>query len=151
VVTPEELAVDATNVYWSDTAGDISSHPLLGGATVLITAGASPYDLVALAGEVYWTGDAGVFRCAANTACTPSPYYAEAISAFGNLAINATTLYWTTGNSPGAVRKCALGATCAAPTTFVDGVDTPSYIVVDAAHSYWLQGSSVGTVYEYSK
>jgi hypothetical protein len=151
VVTPSELAVDATYVYWSDTAGNISSHPLHGGSTVIITASASPNDLVAWAGEVYWTGPEGVFRCAANAVCTPTPYYTEPTSVFSNLVTDGATLYWTTGESPGAVRKCALGATCGAPSTIVDGVDTPSYIVVDAVHTYWLQGQTTGTVYEYAK
>jgi hypothetical protein len=151
VASPQQLAVDSTYIYWSDSLGNINSYPLLGGATALIASGASPFALVASAGNAYWTGASGVFRCPANAASAASVYYADPSTAFANLATDGATLYWTTGGSPGAVRKCALGLSCTSPTTLADGVDTPSYIAIDAMHSYWLQGSAIGTVYEFSK
>jgi hypothetical protein len=149
--TPGEIAVDASYVYWSDSLGNINSHPLQGGATVVVAVSQTPNDIIALAGVVYWTGATGLFRCAANAPCTATPIYADPTTVFSNLATDGTTLYWTTGESPGAVRKCPIASTCATPTTMADGIDTPSYIAVDNRHTYWLAGQTIGTVYEFEK
>jgi hypothetical protein len=149
--TPGQIAVDSTYVYWSDSNGDINSHPFAGGETVVVAAAQMPNAIIAWDGAVYWTGPSGLYRCAANAPCSPTPLYAEATTVFSNLATDGVTLYGTDGNSPGTVWKCPVASTCSAPTAIALGVDTPSYIAIDALHTYWLEGQTVGTVYEFWK
>ena len=62
--TPFALAIDASHVYWTDTAaGTICQAPLAGGNPVILASGqASPISIAVDAANVYWTTSGAVMR-----------------------------------------------------------------------------------------
>jgi hypothetical protein len=65
-----------------------------------------------------------------------------------SVAIDATSVYWTTGGSTGAVMKVGLdGGT---PTMLYAGQDVPICIALDATNVYWTNYDG-GTVMKVAK
>ena len=64
--TPFAIAIDATFVYWTDTAaGTINKVPIAGGAPVtLATEQDTPISIAVDATNVYWTTSGAVNRLA---------------------------------------------------------------------------------------
>jgi hypothetical protein len=147
-VLPQLLAVDASNLYWSDTAGNVNSMALSGGSPVVLAAAAFPTSLVAFDGRAYWQTPSAVYSCLSGTPCS-SLYSADPGGSFSGMATDGADLYWA--DAAGAVMKCALGPACAQPSVIASGQDTPSIVTVDAESVFWLAGSVTGGVYEYGK
>src|SRR5262249_54130305 len=53
---PSGLAVDATNIYWTDAYGTVKAKPIAGGPITTIASNQdSPYGIAVDATSVYWT------------------------------------------------------------------------------------------------
>ncbi len=101
--SPNTLAVDATNVYWtnfgdSGSNGTVMKIAMAGGPPTTLASGIrSPFGLAVDAIRVYWTGDNAVMAVpiAGGAAATLVPQDA-AQGPFG-IAVDTTSVYWTNG------------------------------------------------------
>jgi hypothetical protein len=100
--------VDATNIYWTNTAGGtVMQMPLAGGAPITLAKGqVSPYSLVVDEGNVYFTtfdgGQSGTIMKVPIGGGAPEAKLADATSY--NIAVDATSVYYTTFNAGGVLR-----------------------------------------------
>jgi hypothetical protein len=159
---PRTIAVDATDVYWTNAGTSASTFaksvgPIREGAVMkcakkgcgntptVVAAGLCLADQIALDDtNVYWSSYYGVMKCP-KSGCGSSPTMLASVRAAG-LAIDSTSLYFfDQGN---AVAKVALsGGPVVALAT---GLNLPFQLTVDATRVYWtdMQG---GYVYACSK
>ena len=145
---PFDLAVDATNVYWTDFGDNtvkacaIAGCP--GGPTLFGSMLASPIGIAANANLLAWadhgSGALGDVTVCTGGTCAPDVKYA-APGAWG-VAVDATTVYWT---QPALGR--VLSAAGGAPAVLLASIapSTPQGIAVDATQVYWTTGGT-GTV-----
>lgn len=95
--TPWSIAVDATNVYWTNnvpTTGSVMKTPIAGGGTPtpLATGQGAPNSIAVDATNVYWASAAGVMTVPIGGG---PPTKLAAIAATG-IAVNATNVYFAT-------------------------------------------------------
>jgi hypothetical protein len=150
---PRGIAVDATNVYWTDTqfaftppsSGSIKSVKSDGTVTTITTiaTGASfttPFSIVVDANNVYWTNTAGgTINKAVKTSGAPTAI-ATSLSSPQFIAVDATSVYWTesgTGPGTGTVSKVLIGG--GAVTILAPGLNSPMGIAVDGTSVYWTE------------
>jgi hypothetical protein len=163
------LAVDETNLYWTDGDGAwVVSCPknACTHLTVLAEAQDGPYGIAVDATNVYWTNFNGgqVMKCPI-AGCGGNP---TAIATGQNdpafIAVDGTNVYWTntgtTCTSPaswggiqpcsapamsgsgGQVVECAIAGCGDAPTVLAADPNDPSGIAVDATNVYWADFTS---------
>jgi hypothetical protein len=149
--SPANVAVDANNVYWTDTAG-VNSVPLAGGTPTLLAAAYSDANNLAVdANNLYftvWTSTGTVVAVPieggpATTLASnqPNPW---------GVAVHAGTVFWTNAGSvsrelPGTVMSSP--AAGGAVTTVVAGelsdggsaMTDPGPMAVDATSIYWTE------------
>ena len=103
------IAIDATNLYWTDWTLGVLKEPLAGGTpTTIVSVEGSQDALVVDATSVYWTGgngsgDISKAPLAGGTPTTLAP------SQFGSysIAVNATSVYWQE-NGTGTVKRLGI-------------------------------------------
>jgi sugar lactone lactonase YvrE len=138
--TPNGLAVDAANLYWTTSDGNVVKAPSTGGqATVLASGQHAPWGIAVDANNVYWVN-----------AVTPGQVMSVSISGGTpivladlqqrpfKLAISKGVLYWT-NNSGGAVMKLPLAGGSAIKVAERQG--SPVAIAIEGSALYW---SSIG-------
>jgi hypothetical protein len=141
---PDSVAVDGTNVYWTDPEDQtVNQAPLAGGDTIVLASGQNGPRSVAVDGSnVYWvdTGDPnkanGVVQKVPIGGGTITPL-ASSQHVPAELVLDDTYLYWVSLGD-GTVQKVPLGGGSA--TTLVTG-QLPVALAVDATHIYWTNGS----------
>jgi hypothetical protein len=126
---PQGIAVDATNVYWTDNVNmTVTKMPSAGGtATILATGQGSPYDIALDATNVYWlnSGSGSVVKLALAGGTDAGVTLASDQNFPFAITVDATNVYWTT-YSGGTVMKVPIsGAT--APTMIASGQTSPDY------------------------
>ena len=148
---PWGIALDATNVYFSNAGGGtIKSVPIAGGnVTVLASGLLQPEGIAVQNGVVYWVNYAGTtvnnnfyVESVATTGGTPKVLSSstDAFEGFG-LAVNATSIFLST--EQGAVGAATDGllsmplAGSSAPTVLASAEVTPFAIALDATNVYW--------------
>jgi hypothetical protein len=146
------IAVDATNVYWSDQDNRIMGTPIQGGASFLVTATSALPFYLGISGEnLYWTAlidcDASVCTQAVMRVAVPGGATSIFASGRGSLAgVDATNAYLVDPTStPGSftVRRAPLNGDPMTTLGVVAG--TPYGVTVDATSIYWTD-STAGTV-----
>jgi hypothetical protein len=152
---PQGVAVDATNVYWTNsTTGEVeacaksgcNSIPttLVSDASVLY-----PQSIVTAAGSFYYlvynfSNPGSVLACAASGCNNQPTTVASNQIGPSALAVDASNLYWT--NQAGQVMQCELGGCSGGPTALATGLGGPFSIgglAVDAANVYWSDSSGI--------
>jgi hypothetical protein len=137
--SPWDIALDATNVYWTSTVDGVMKAPKGGGAaTALSTPGPTlPTAGIAVnATNVYWGSQfpAGVSTVPVQGG-PQSVVYAETMAtAAGALALEETSLYWA--DMSNAVHAGPLGGGTA--VTLATGQSEVNAIAVDATSVYLL-------------
>jgi hypothetical protein len=159
------VAVDATNLYWSDVdcggapaLGSIRKLPLAGGPVTTLASGQnSPAGIAVDGTSVYWA-DQGTFSCPSpQTACGDGAVRKVAIAggspmtlAAGGMplaiAVDATSAYWLDGWAPvvgaatGSVRKVSTEG--GAITTLASLNDAYVSLALNATSVYWIDRES---------
>jgi hypothetical protein len=137
---PTVMAVDANNVYWSDSAAGhaVMELPLGGDASAAIAlapaVSAAASDLAVTATNVYWADGSAVRAVPIAGGSTTT------ISAVGasSLALSATKLYWTTTS---AILSAPLPS--GTVSTIESGLTAPTNISLGSSHLYWASNPSV--------
>jgi hypothetical protein len=143
---PFGIALDATDVYWTDGfgVGTVMKVPVGGGTpTTLATGTVNPQPIAVNAADVYWTDDNGLMKVPLKGGAVVTLAHAGG-AAMGSLALDSANVYWMTAAG---LLKVALGGgavtTLAPPPTLaVWGSDatTPATVMgiaVDATTVYW--------------
>jgi hypothetical protein len=139
---PQGIALDSQNVYWVSFAGGavVKAPKGGGGEPVTLAVGQRDVsDLGVVGSEVYWTGLSATFigevSVDGGVVSTLAPTQGGR-----RVAVDATSVYWTTGSS---VMRAAIG----------DGVVTtlasnqappPNDIAVDESNVYWTNSVGAG-------
>jgi centrosomal CEP192-like protein len=150
--SPIGVAVDPSNVYWTDTVdglGAVYEANLDGTAPHIISTGSySPGGMAVGAGHIYWadTGVAGapgaIWEANLN-GTDPVAIVPGQESPFG-VAVGAGHLYWA-NNLDGTVNEANLDGTN--PQAIVPGQNAPFGVAVGAGHLYWTNAGD-GTIGE---
>jgi hypothetical protein len=155
---PGAIAVDATDVYWTN-GGTSPSHNAKSGGPIregsvmkcaktgcgntptVVASGLCLANQIALDDtSVYWSSYYGVMKCA-KSGCGSSPTTLASVSA-GGLAIDSTSLYFFDLHA-GAVEKVALAG--GPIVVLATGLNLPFQLTADATRVYWtdMQGGYV--------
>ena len=157
---PYAIAVDGTNVYWTEPggfsfSGKVMKLPTGGGTPTTLASGQDfPVAIAVDSTSVYWTnaasastGPAGTVMKVPITGGTNPTILASAQDRPYAIAVDSTTVYWLNSGtylvSNGAVMKVPIiGGT---PTTLASGQNGPTAVAVDAASVYWtnINGNTV--------
>lgn len=143
--SPNFLAVDGQNLYWSTTfdeitfAGEVRQMGKHGGQVLSIaTEQTAPWALVVDAARVTWTSlnFPGIYQVPIGGGAVST--FAEDVGALYSLAIQGDALYWTrdSGDVPtsGVARAPLAGGD---PTLIVTDQETPYSLVADEQALYW--------------
>jgi hypothetical protein len=148
--SPQGIAVDVTNVYWStlsSAGGVVAKVPLAGGVPTILASGqAGVYAVSIDSSNVYWTAwsmSGAVMKVAlgggAPITLAASQSFPEAI------AVDDANVYWTVfiqpayaGLESGAVMR--VGTSGGAPVTMASGPSAPQAVVVDEASNGSFRG-----------
>ncbi|MGH7326911.1 MAG: hypothetical protein ACREJX_01045 [Polyangiaceae bacterium] len=151
---PVAIVADTSTAYWTDNAGGlVRSCPSTGCATpttIATDVARGPwYGLALAAGSVFWTsgppGDGGAVYSCAQSGCASPTLISESGGSPFDLAVDGTSVYWTTG-AGGQVLRCPLaGCGANAPVVIADNQGMPAGIAVDSSGIYWVN-QTAGTV-----
>jgi len=162
---PEAIAIDATNVYWTNTGdpgaadGQVMKCAIAGcgnNPTVLASGQASPAGITVDETNVYWVNggsgaDGTVMKCAiAGCGGSPMPL-ATGLASPNEIVLRGTTLYWTnsgTSNATqslvldGTVTSCPVTGCSGGPSILASGQGNPAGLATDGVDLYWANVGS---------
>ncbi|HEX8795221.1 MAG TPA: G8 domain-containing protein [Polyangiaceae bacterium] len=145
---PTHIAVDSTNVYWTNlTASGSVNACAVGGCgdtpTAIASAQRNPDGIAVDGSNVYWTTatDGSVWKCPI-AGCGGSPV----LLATGqqnpfNITVDANNVYWTNNGGTGSVAKCAVAGCGGSPTVLASSQSGAWGIAVDATNVYWTNAT----------
>jgi hypothetical protein len=146
---PTTIAVDATHVYWTNSAnhpdGAIMRVPLAGGkADVLATGELQAIAITLTADTVYWTNFDNPSRLVSvGKDGTGLHELVRGLDFGSGIAIDGSTLYFTSLGGGGSVQKVTLGGD-GTVTTLAYNQGQPAFIKADAKALYWADlGGSI--------
>lgn len=141
---PFGLAIDGTNVYWTNPNGGqvrlCAKNGCNNAPTTLASGQSYPYNVVVDGSNAYWTNYTGtgtVQKCALG-GCGNNPTTLASAQVWPNgVAFDASNVYWTDYNQNGAVLMCAKGGCGNNPTTLVGPTGWPYQIAADSTNVYY--------------
>ena len=167
-VGPESVAVDATNVYWTNSTGTVMKLSLGGGTPITLASGLDfPGSIAVDATNVYWMNQGTSGRADGYARLmtvpikggTPTTLASADRMASGGIAVDATSVYWAyyiydsdnaapggtstpdggTAGCAGTVLKVPVGG--GTPITLASGqFCSGGQVAVDATAVYWVNG-----------
>ncbi len=148
--SPEDLVIDATNVYWSEQggvaycarAGCNKSPTVLVSGKVASDGGALDYDGIAVGPSLVYFPLGGSFQACAIAGCSNAPTTLTSAGA-DDLTADGTNVYGTSG---GNVFKCPLaGCTGSTRVNLVTGLGSAESVAADQKNVYFTYTASVGS------
>jgi sugar lactone lactonase YvrE len=144
------LALDAGTIYWSTFSSNGGVYRLaLDGTSMpqmVATGQASPLNIAAFGGYVYWTNSSSntVARAAADAlGGLPPAILASAQTSPWGIAADAGGVYWTNMRG-GQVMKLSPNSTT--PIVLASGQTTPGHLRIDASYVYWVNTGDNGSI-----
>jgi hypothetical protein len=155
VTTAQNLALDATHVYWTDASSAVLRVPLTGGSVQTIAQGqATPYGLAVAAGYVYWSNNLGAAIMRAPSDGSGSPQTVASASQPYDIAVHQGSVYWIDGSDAHVWTAPAAGGTptiAATPTSHGGSgtntrlIESPAGPIVNSYSSpFWFVTSVLG-------
>jgi len=143
------LALDATNVYWTNSNGTVMSVPLGGGTPVTLASGQAEPESIALYGaNLYWVDwNSGNLMTLPLGMDAGAPVILAAAGQVYALAAGPTGVYWASGYygvGMGRVSGLALGGSSV--TLLASGLTNPSSIAATASSVYFSDQGAIMTV-----
>jgi hypothetical protein len=145
-----QLAVNGASFYWTNpNAGTVSMARKDGSNPRVIHQGQTPQGIVADDDAVYWFDEFSATLFKANADGTnPAPLYVTPMAnrgpQGGQLAADATTLYWTgTAGQIGRIGKDGSNQTFLQPPA---GIGSVAGLAVDAEAIYWTRNAIKGAI-----
>jgi hypothetical protein len=140
-----DIAVDSTNVYWTEIAagiGSVKKVGINGGAVTNLVAPSIfviPTAIAIDSTSVYWTEyPAGnVMKVGINGGAVT--FLVSGLFTPGAVTVDSTSVYWTDPNA-GNIEK--VGINGGAVTTLASGLSGPHRIAVDSTSIYWTEYSA---------
>ncbi len=155
---PFDLAVNGTNVYWTNYQGSIWKGAVGGGSAPASVYAAPDFSLYVnrlatnpAGTHLFASLDDGTPMMKRVLDCAPSctAVYSLASSAgrqVVSVAADGSYVYWAESGAPGRVHRLAIGATAGTmPVDLGNGVATPTHVAVSGAYVYW--SNDVGNIY----
>ena len=146
---PESLAVDATNVYWTNySSGEIRKVPKGGGQAVTVYSATNTYPWgIAVDGRaLYWTTP-NFFTGGGSATVMALPFGQDVPTVLSSnpngpqsIVVSPTDVYWTEGG-PDAVRATSLDGGNAQSIAIDPGGG--GGLAIDANHLYWTMNGAV--------
>jgi outer membrane protein assembly factor BamB len=142
------LALDGTNVYWTDGVnGEVRKVPKDGGASVVVNAaaGTEPWSVAVDSTHAYWTAP-NFASGGPNSAVMSIPLIggtATTLAAVAGpmvLVANSTNLYWTS-SGPAAIQSVPIDG--GSVSTVVNDPSGATALAVDAHNLYWCSTDGV--------
>jgi hypothetical protein len=143
VATPSSIALDSSNVYWTDRVGAVWSVPRTGGSTTLLTTGQSSPLGIVVAGNGYWVsgnsqggGSVVTFSFATGTAST----LVSGLEGFYGVAAAPDDVFWTARSATGtAVELDHVGVDGGGPARLasVAGAVSAGGLAIDVETAYF--------------
>jgi hypothetical protein len=146
--TPWQIAVDSTNVYWTErgsytNSGLVMKMDISSGTTTTLASGlADPVGIAIDGSYVYWTeyadgatGLGSVKRISIGGGVTTT--LAPGISSPWGIAVDGTNVYWAENLQSGSINKMPKGG--GSSTTLANGLLWPWAVAVDATSVYWTE------------
>jgi hypothetical protein len=131
----DEIALDASYVYCGQILGRIFKLPRNGGAAITLTSNGYTQHLTTDGQHVYYLGGSTTYNYIMRVPVMGGN--AERLTTTetgGKLAIDATSIYWTTHNENAIYKVAVAGGT---PTKLAMDLTYPAALAVDAKHIYW--------------
>lgn len=144
---PFEIALDATDVYFSD-AGGIQTVPKGGGVPTPLSPVSAFVGAITLdATRVYWTDQGkGEVRSVPKAGGSFFVHDYGAVNQLSGVAVDANNIYWATGLG-GAVYSAPLAG--GAPVPLATGQQYTWAVAVDGTNVVWTQATPMGGVWRY--
>jgi hypothetical protein len=138
--TPIGLAVDATNIYWTTSDGNVMKAPISGGAATVLAAGQrSPWGIAVDAANVYWANAASLGQVMTVPIAGGEPtVLVDQQRRPVHLAVADGVLYWANQLAGTVMSVPVTGGT---PTLLADKQGQLVAITVESRTLYW---SSIG-------
>ena len=134
---PWAVAIDASNVYWTDFfSGTVTAVPIGGGAPTALASGQiNPCSITVDATNVYWAAADGVYKAPLSVGAAVR----LATGSASSIAVDGTNVYWTdNGVSSGIGSVNYVPIAGGSVTALATAQSAPLAIALDSTTVYWV-------------